>query len=158
MTSPDAPLAGRREWTALAVIALPCLLYSTDLSVLYLALPSLTAELRPVAGAVVAVARARTGWRGTPRRPPPKRRARPSHPRRPRGRPRSWGSSTSRPVLDAAHRRSRVRLDRDAVISAGGTLDDRARSRRVAGAIRGRVRLARAPRRSTRTAPSQPGC
>ena len=32
------PLAGRREWVALAVIALPCLLYSMDLSVLYLAL------------------------------------------------------------------------------------------------------------------------
>jgi MFS transporter, DHA2 family, multidrug resistance protein len=42
-----APLAGRREWTALGVIALPCLLYSMDLSVLYLALPSLTADLKP---------------------------------------------------------------------------------------------------------------
>jgi MFS transporter, DHA2 family, multidrug resistance protein len=39
--------AGRREWIALAVIALPCLLYSMDLSVLYLALPSLTADLKP---------------------------------------------------------------------------------------------------------------
>lgn len=44
----DAPaVAGRREWLALAVIALPCLLYSMDLSVLYLALPSLTADLHP---------------------------------------------------------------------------------------------------------------
>ena len=33
------PRAGRREWMALAVIALPCLLYSMDLDVLYLALP-----------------------------------------------------------------------------------------------------------------------
>jgi DHA2 family multidrug resistance protein-like MFS transporter len=41
------PLAGRREWVALAVIALPCLLYSMDLSVLYLALPSLSAALKP---------------------------------------------------------------------------------------------------------------
>ena len=40
-------MAGRREWVALAVIALPCLLYSMDLSVLYLALPSLTADLKP---------------------------------------------------------------------------------------------------------------
>ena len=43
----QAPKAGRREWVALAVIALPCLLYSMDLSVLYLALPSLAADLRP---------------------------------------------------------------------------------------------------------------
>src|SRR6266566_2155602 len=42
-----APTAGRREWVALAVIALPCLLYSMDLTVLYLALPSLTADLKP---------------------------------------------------------------------------------------------------------------
>jgi DHA2 family multidrug resistance protein-like MFS transporter len=41
------PRAGRREWIALAVIALPCLLYSMDLSVLYLALPSLSAALKP---------------------------------------------------------------------------------------------------------------
>jgi DHA2 family multidrug resistance protein-like MFS transporter len=48
MLMTDAPaVAGRREWTALAVIALPCLLYSMDLSVLYLALPSLTADLHP---------------------------------------------------------------------------------------------------------------
>ena len=39
--------AGRREWIGLAVIALPCLLYSMDLTVLYLAVPSLTAELEP---------------------------------------------------------------------------------------------------------------
>jgi DHA2 family multidrug resistance protein-like MFS transporter len=42
-----APTAGRREWVALAVIALPCLLYSMDLTVLYLALPRLTADLNP---------------------------------------------------------------------------------------------------------------
>jgi MFS transporter, DHA2 family, multidrug resistance protein len=47
MTGAGVPLAGRREWAALAVIALPCLLYSMDLSVLYLALPSLTADLKP---------------------------------------------------------------------------------------------------------------
>ena len=39
--------AGRREWVGLAVIALPCLLYSMDLTVLYLAVPSLSAELDP---------------------------------------------------------------------------------------------------------------
>jgi MFS transporter, DHA2 family, multidrug resistance protein len=47
MDGSQAPIAGRREWIALAVIALPCLLYSMDLSVLYLALPSLAADLHP---------------------------------------------------------------------------------------------------------------
>src|SRR5438034_2195997 len=47
MTAAAVPTAGRREWVALAVIALPCLLYSMDLTVLYLALPSLTADLKP---------------------------------------------------------------------------------------------------------------
>ncbi len=42
-----APRAGRREWIGLAVLALPCLLYSMDLTVLNLALPHLTADLRP---------------------------------------------------------------------------------------------------------------
>jgi len=42
-----APRAGRREWIGLAVIALPCLLYAMDLTVLNLALPRLSAELRP---------------------------------------------------------------------------------------------------------------
>ena len=37
--------AGRREWIGLAVIALPCLLYSMDLSVLNLAVPELSADL-----------------------------------------------------------------------------------------------------------------
>jgi DHA2 family multidrug resistance protein-like MFS transporter len=41
------PKAGRREWIGLAVIALPCLLYSMDLTVLNLAVPSLTADLKP---------------------------------------------------------------------------------------------------------------
>ena len=39
--------AGRREWIGLAVIALPCLLYSMDLTVLHLAVPRLTEELQP---------------------------------------------------------------------------------------------------------------
>jgi MFS transporter, DHA2 family, multidrug resistance protein len=41
------PRAGRREWVGLGVIALPCLLYAMDLTVLNLALPQLSAELRP---------------------------------------------------------------------------------------------------------------
>jgi len=43
----DAPRATRREWIGLAVIALPCLLYSMDLTVLFLAVPQLSADLRP---------------------------------------------------------------------------------------------------------------
>src|SRR3712207_3693972 len=39
--------AGRREWTALAVLALPCMLVTMDLTVLFLAVPSLTADLDP---------------------------------------------------------------------------------------------------------------
>lgn len=44
---PQPPRAGRREWIGLAVISLPCLLYAMDLTVLNLALPRLSAELRP---------------------------------------------------------------------------------------------------------------
>ena len=43
------PMAGRREWIGLAVIALPSMLYSMDLTVLYLAVPSLTRDLQPSA-------------------------------------------------------------------------------------------------------------
>ncbi|OLF05626.1 MFS transporter [Actinophytocola xinjiangensis] len=39
--------AGRREWTGLAVLALPTLLLSLDMSVLHLAVPHLAADLRP---------------------------------------------------------------------------------------------------------------
>ncbi len=39
--------AGRREWVGLAVIALPCMLYSMDLTVLNLAVPALSADLKP---------------------------------------------------------------------------------------------------------------
>jgi DHA2 family multidrug resistance protein-like MFS transporter len=41
------PRAGRREWTGLAVLTLPCLLYAMDLTVLNLAVPHLSADLRP---------------------------------------------------------------------------------------------------------------
>lgn len=45
--SNKAPRAGRREWLGLAIIALPCLLYSMDFTVLHLAVPHLSAALRP---------------------------------------------------------------------------------------------------------------
>lgn len=41
--------ATRREWIGLGVIALPCMLYSMDLTVLNLAVPTLTQELKPSA-------------------------------------------------------------------------------------------------------------
>ena len=41
------PKATRREWIGLAVIALPCLLYSMDLTVLNLAVPKLSEALKP---------------------------------------------------------------------------------------------------------------
>jgi DHA2 family multidrug resistance protein-like MFS transporter len=41
------PKAGKREWIGLAVIALPCLLYSMDLTVLHLAVPRLSLDLEP---------------------------------------------------------------------------------------------------------------
>src|SRR5262245_30413029 len=41
------PNAAKREWIGLAVIALPCLLYSMDLTVLHLAVPRLTVDLAP---------------------------------------------------------------------------------------------------------------
>ncbi|MEV4899494.1 MFS transporter [Nonomuraea sp. NPDC055795] len=41
--------AGRREWTGLAVLILPTLLISIDVSVLHLAVPALTEDLRPSA-------------------------------------------------------------------------------------------------------------
>jgi MFS transporter, DHA2 family, multidrug resistance protein len=39
--------AGRREWVGLAVLTLPCLLYAMDLTVLNLAVPEISAALRP---------------------------------------------------------------------------------------------------------------
>ncbi|HEU0293658.1 MAG TPA: MFS transporter [Anaerolineales bacterium] len=55
MTSPgkktenhiSPPRAGRREWVGLAVLAIACVLYAMDLTVLHLAVPSLSAELKP---------------------------------------------------------------------------------------------------------------
>lgn len=48
-TDTDMPRAGRREWAAMAILALPCLLYSMDLTVLNLALPELSTALQPSA-------------------------------------------------------------------------------------------------------------
>ena len=51
MTTPDttlpSPKAGRREWIGLAVLTLACLLYVMDLTVLHLAVPAISEDLRP---------------------------------------------------------------------------------------------------------------
>src|SRR5215510_8634109 len=41
--------ATKREWIGLAVLALPCMLYSMDLTVLHLAVPALSQQLKPSA-------------------------------------------------------------------------------------------------------------
>jgi DHA2 family multidrug resistance protein-like MFS transporter len=47
VTADQQGRAGRREWIGLAVLALACVLYSMDLTVLHLAVPELTADLQP---------------------------------------------------------------------------------------------------------------
>ncbi|MEW2574246.1 MFS transporter [Streptomyces sp. NPDC047070] len=44
---PSGPRAGRREWTAFGVLMLPLLLVSMDVSVLYFAIPQISADLEP---------------------------------------------------------------------------------------------------------------
>jgi DHA2 family multidrug resistance protein-like MFS transporter len=46
-TTPAGALAGRREWAALGVLMLPLLLVSMDVSVLYFAVPAISADLEP---------------------------------------------------------------------------------------------------------------
>ena len=46
-SSAPAVKATRKEWIGLAVIALPCLLYSMDLTVLHMAVPQLSKDLEP---------------------------------------------------------------------------------------------------------------
>jgi DHA2 family multidrug resistance protein-like MFS transporter len=47
VTTEPTPKAGRREWIGLAVLALACLLYVMDLTVLHLAVPAISADLEP---------------------------------------------------------------------------------------------------------------
>jgi DHA2 family multidrug resistance protein-like MFS transporter len=46
-TTTEQPLAGRKEWIGLAVIALACVLYVMDLTVLHLAIPQISEDLDP---------------------------------------------------------------------------------------------------------------
>src|SRR5687767_13034286 len=45
--TPVPERATRREWIGLSVLSLACLLYAMDLTVLHLAVPRLSAELKP---------------------------------------------------------------------------------------------------------------
>jgi DHA2 family multidrug resistance protein-like MFS transporter len=47
MTTTVPSRAGRREWVGLFVLTLACVLYAMDLTVLHLAVPTLSAELQP---------------------------------------------------------------------------------------------------------------
>jgi DHA2 family multidrug resistance protein-like MFS transporter len=47
VTVTSDPRAGRREWIGLGALALACLLYVMDLTVLHLAVPAISADLRP---------------------------------------------------------------------------------------------------------------
>src|SRR5215212_9356093 len=47
MNAAAKPQAGRREWIGLAVLMLPTLLIVMDLTVLHLAVPHLSADLKP---------------------------------------------------------------------------------------------------------------
>src|SRR5215210_5957490 len=47
MQTDAAPMAGRREWIGLSVLALACVLYAMDLTVLNLAVPEISADLKP---------------------------------------------------------------------------------------------------------------
>ncbi len=45
--SDNPPAATRKEWLGVVVLSIACMLYSMDLSVLFLAMPSITVELKP---------------------------------------------------------------------------------------------------------------
>jgi DHA2 family multidrug resistance protein-like MFS transporter len=47
MATTDTPRAGRREWIGLGVLALAALVYVMDLTVLHLAVPAISRDLRP---------------------------------------------------------------------------------------------------------------
>src|SRR5687767_15502486 len=47
MSAIEPPKAGRREWVGLAVLALACVVYAMDLTVLHLAVPHLSEDLQP---------------------------------------------------------------------------------------------------------------
>jgi MFS transporter, DHA2 family, multidrug resistance protein len=56
MNAIEAPKAGRREWIGLAVLALACVVYAMDLTVLHLAVPHLSEDLQPTSAQLLWIA------------------------------------------------------------------------------------------------------
>ena len=56
MSAIEPPKAGRREWVGLAVLALACVVYAMDLTVLYLAIPQLSEDLQPTSAQLLWIA------------------------------------------------------------------------------------------------------
>jgi MFS transporter, DHA2 family, multidrug resistance protein len=56
MSAAETPRAGRREWIGLAVLALACVVYAMDLTVLHLAIPHLSADLEPTSTQLLWIA------------------------------------------------------------------------------------------------------
>ena len=56
MTDETNPRAGRKEWIGLAVLALACVVYAMDLTVLHLAVPQLSADLEPSSAQLLWIA------------------------------------------------------------------------------------------------------
>jgi MFS transporter, DHA2 family, multidrug resistance protein len=56
MSADTDPRAGRKEWIGLAVLALACVVYAMDLTVLHLAVPKLSADLQPTSAQLLWIA------------------------------------------------------------------------------------------------------
>jgi DHA2 family multidrug resistance protein-like MFS transporter len=56
MAAIEPPKAGRREWVGLAVLALACVVYAMDLTVLHLAVPHLSEDLQPTSAQLLWIA------------------------------------------------------------------------------------------------------
>ncbi len=56
VSTTEPPKAGRREWIGLAVLALACVVYAMDLTVLHLAIPELSADLEPTSAQLLWIA------------------------------------------------------------------------------------------------------
>jgi DHA2 family multidrug resistance protein-like MFS transporter len=56
MNTITPPKAGRREWIGLAVLALACVVYAMDLTVLHLAVPQLSEDLQPTSAQLLWIA------------------------------------------------------------------------------------------------------
>jgi MFS transporter, DHA2 family, multidrug resistance protein len=56
MSTYEGPRAGRKEWIGMAVLALACVVYAMDLTVLHLAIPQLSSDLEPSSAQLLWIA------------------------------------------------------------------------------------------------------